>query len=134
PWRWARAKMRQRGNTGRAEKCGAVRAPARACAARKAGPSSPGGRWSAAVPPEPPGTARVPMGMNGDLWPYVRPIQRFGLRLMPHFRTILPGTAALLLLALGCAAIKKTASMPTSSRDAEWAAIDSLAGIGQYAS
>ncbi|MFZ1665884.1 MAG: alpha-2-macroglobulin family protein [Flavobacteriales bacterium] len=53
---------------------------------------------------------------------------------MRNIRKILLGTATTLLVVLGCASTKNTATMPEGKYDATWAAIDSLSNIGQYAS
>ncbi len=72
--------------------------------------------------------------MNGDLWLDARPIKRLRQRLMRHARKILFGTAAALVVVLGCASTQKVVNMPQGKNDPRWAAVDSLSNIGQFAS
>ncbi|HQV38476.1 MAG TPA: alpha-2-macroglobulin family protein [Flavobacteriales bacterium] len=72
--------------------------------------------------------------MNGELWPDARPIQRLGQYLMRHARKILFGTAAALVVMLGCASTQKAVNRPHGKSDPRWAAVDSLSNIGQFAS
>ncbi|MGV9011141.1 MAG: alpha-2-macroglobulin family protein [Flavobacteriales bacterium] len=52
---------------------------------------------------------------------------------MRNFRKILLGIGGTLLIVLGCASTKNTATMPPQDHDAIWASIDSLSNLGQYA-
>lgn len=52
---------------------------------------------------------------------------------MHHFRHLLLGIAATTAVVLGCATKQATVSVPSSPEDPRWARIDSIAGLGQYA-
>ncbi|MFT3884406.1 MAG: MG2 domain-containing protein [Flavobacteriales bacterium] len=52
---------------------------------------------------------------------------------MQHLRKILLGTAAAWAVVLGCATKQATVSTPIPAKDPRWVRIDSLAGLGQYA-
>ncbi|MBK7285872.1 MAG: hypothetical protein IPI95_01500 [Flavobacteriales bacterium] len=53
---------------------------------------------------------------------------------MRHARKILFGTAAALVVMLGCASTQKAVNRPHGKSDPRWAAVDSLSNIGQFAS
>ncbi len=72
--------------------------------------------------------------MNTDLWLNPASFQQLRQNLMRNARKIIFGTAAALLVVLGCASTQKVVNMPHGNEDPRWAAIDSLSNIGQFAS
>ncbi|MEO5585803.1 MAG: hypothetical protein ABIQ75_10125, partial [Flavobacteriales bacterium] len=72
--------------------------------------------------------------MNTDLWLNPASFQQLRQNSMRNASKILFGTAAALLVVLGCASKQKVVNMPHGNEDPRWSAIDSLSNIGQFAS